>query len=617
MVNLKTTSLVGRRAFATTCSLLLLLTLTGCPGDAASGTASPGSAPANTTAPALQQQQVTSQAQTQAQQSTEQIVAAQHAQKVQALIAKAETSYKSGVDNYNANRLDAARQDFDTAVDTMLSSGMDLKNDPQLSGEFDQLLSAINSLEMVALKQGNGFSGQIEEAPAEAANQVTFPPNPELVNKITAELKTTQSDLPLVVNDYVAGWINYFTNSRKGHATLERSLERAGKYKEMIQRILRENGVPQDLIYLAVAESGFQTQVVNAGSGAAGMWQFMPFRGAYGLERNGFFDERFDPELSTIAYAKYMKSLHNQFGDWYLAMAAYDWGPGYVQRAVARTGYADYWELYRRNALPGETKNYVPSIIAAAIMAKNPKLYGLTDMVPDAPVLSDEVTTTYAIDMRLVADLTNSTLAEIISLNPALLRLTTPDDIPYDLRIPPGTHDIYLARLKNIPDEDRTSWRFHVVKDGETLDQIADALHTRASEITSFNDLTDPIESGDELVIPIAASSRLSPGELYKMRRSDTLVTVADRFGVTVEQLRRWNHLSSNRVAQGRSLYVVEPIRLAPHTREHRRHSGREGSRKSGEGAHKGSSRSTHTEARNHSRPSQNANAKAKKKKRR
>ena len=617
MVNLKTTSLVGRCTIATTCSLLLLLTLTGCPGDVPNATASPGSAPANTTAPALQQQQVTSQAQTQAQQSTEQIVAAQHAQKVQALIAKAETSYKSGVDNYNANRLDAARQDFDTAVDTMLSSGMDLKNDPQLSGEFDQLLSAINSLEMVALKQGNGFSEQIEEAPAEAANQVTFPPNPELVNKITAELKTTQSDLPLVVNDYVAGWINYFTTSRKGHATLERSLERAGKYKEMIQRILRENGVPQDLIYLAVAESGFQTQVVNAGSGAAGMWQFMPFRGAYGLERNGFFDERFDPELSTIAYAKYMKSLHNQFGDWYLAMAAYDWGPGYVQRAVARTGYADYWELYRRNALPGETKNYVPSIIAAAIMAKNPKLYGLTDMVPDAPVLSDEVTTTYAIDMRLVADLTNSTLQEIIALNPALLRLSTPDDIPYDLRIPPGTHDIYLARLKNIPDEDRTSWRFHVVKDGETLDQIADALHAHASEITSFNDLTDPVEPGDELVIPIAASSRLSPGELYKMRRSDTLVTVADRFGVTVEQLRRWNHLSSNRVAQGRSLYVVEPIRLAPHTREHRRHSGREGSRKSGEGTHKGSSRSTHTEASSRSHSSQSATSKTKKKKRR
>jgi len=572
----KTTSFV-RRSLAVTSSLLLLLTLTGCP-DTRSRTAAPGSAPANSTAPNLQQQQITNQAQaqaqTQAQQSAQVIVAAQHAQKVQALIARTEAHYQSGVANYNANRLDAARQDFDIAVDTLLSSGMNLKEDPQLSDEFDQIVSSINSLEMVALKQGNGFSGQIEEAPAEAANEVTFPSNPELVGKIAAELKTTKSDLPLVVNDYVAGWITYFTNNPNGHAHLVRSLERAGKYKAMISKVLSDQGVPQDLIYLAVAESGFQPQAMNGGSGAGGMWQFMPFRGAYGLERNGFFDERFDPELSTLAYARYMKSLYNQFGDWYLAMAAYNWGPGRIQHAVAKTGYADFWELYRRNALPGETKSYVPSIIAAAIMAKNPQQYGLTGVVPDAPVLSDEVTTSYSIDMRLVADLTNATLPEIVALNPALLRLTTPNDIPYGLHLPPGTRDMFLTRLKNIPEQDRTTWRFHVVQNGESLDQIAESMHAHPAEITSFNDLTDPIETGDELVIPISASSRLTPGERYTMRRKDTLVTVADRFGVTVEQLRQWNHLSSNHVAPGHSLYVVEPIRLAPTAREHRHHPG-------------------------------------------
>ena len=411
MLNVKTTSLV-RRSLAVTSSLFVLLTLTGCPAGSRR-TAAPGSAPANSTAPTLQQtrNQAQTQAQAQAQQSANLVIAAQHAQKVQALIAKTEASYQSGVTNYNANRLDAARQDFDTAVDTMLSSGMDLKNDPQLSDEFDQLLSAINSLEMVALKQGNGFSGQIEEAPAEAANEVTFPSNPELVGKIAAELKTTQSDLPLVVNDYVAGWISYFTNNPAGHAHLVRSLERAGKYKAMISRVLARSGRPAGSHLSRRRRIRLPAPGVNAGSGAGGMWQFMPFRGAYGLERNGFFDERFDPEKSTLAYARYMKSLYNQFGDWYLAMAAYNWGPGNVQHAVAKTGYADFWELYRLNALPGETKAYVPSIIAAAIMAKNPKQYGLTDVVPDAPVLSDEVTTSYAIDMRLVADLTNATAA--------------------------------------------------------------------------------------------------------------------------------------------------------------------------------------------------------------
>ncbi len=220
-------------------------------------------------------------------------------------------------------------------------------------------------------------------------------------------MKTTQSDFPLVVNDYVAGFINYFSNSQAGHAHLLRSLERAGKYKDMISKVLREEGVPQDLIYLAVAESGFQPQALNAKSGAGGMWQFMP-TGAYGLARNGWVDERFDPEKSSRAYAKYIKSLYDQFGDWYLAMAAYDWGPGYVQRSVMRTGYADYWELYRRNALPQETKNYVPGIIAAIIMAKNPKQYGLEGLVPDPPVVSDTVTVGYSVDLRLVADVTDA-----------------------------------------------------------------------------------------------------------------------------------------------------------------------------------------------------------------
>jgi membrane-bound lytic murein transglycosylase D len=588
MATLRTNSLFRcSTRFLAGASPLLLLALIGCPGNGVRSAA--GNASKNSTAPSLQQQQINNQAQAQGQQAAQQIIAAQHAQKVQALITKVEASYKSGVNNYNARRLDAARQDFDFAVDTMLSSGMDLKNDPQLSDEFDQLLSAINSLELVALKQGNGFSGKIEEAPLDAANEVTFPSDPALVGRIAAELKTTKSDLPLVVNDYVAGWISYFTNSPAGHAHLVRSLERAGKYKTMISKILSDQGVPQDLIYLAVAESGFQPQAMNGGSGAGGMWQFMP-QGGYGLERNGYFDERFDPEKSTVAYAKYMKILYNQFGDWYLAMAAYDWGPGRVQHAVAKTGYADYWELYRRNALPGETKNYVPGIIAAAIMAKNPKLYGLTDLVPDAAVLSDDVTTTYAIDMRLVADLTDSTVPEIVALNPALLRLITPRDIPYQLHIPPGTHDLFLDRIKNIPEDDRASWRFHVVKDGETLDQIATSLHVRPTEIAAFNSVTsaEPIEAGDELVIPIAASRGLPPGQRYKVSRSDTLVTVADRFGVTIEQLREWNHLTSSHIAPGRSLYVVEPIRLAPQTHAGRR--ARAGHKTRG-GAHIGAAR--------------------------
>jgi membrane-bound lytic murein transglycosylase D len=602
MATLRRTSLLQRSTFALA-SAPLFFALSGClppplPPPRKDHKAPAALAPTQTQASAAQQPAPD------AQQTVALIAATQHQQKVQALIDKSEASYKSGVANYNANRLDAARQDFDFAVDTMLSSGMDLKNDPQLAEEFDQLLSAINSLEIIALKQGNGFSPALEEAPADAADEVTFAPDPVLVKKVTAELATTQSDFPLVINDIVAGWINAFTNKPALHAHLKRSLERAGKYQDMISRVLRQEGIPQDLIYQAVTESGFQPQVVNAKAGAGGMWQFLP-NGNYGLVRNGYFDERFDPEKSTIAYARYMKLLYAQTGDWYLAMAAYDWGLGRVQHVVSKTGYADYWEIYRRGGLPAETKAYIPSVIAAIIMAKNPEQYGLTDLHPDAPVLSDTVTTDYAIDMRLVADLTNTTVAEIVSLNPALLRLSTPPDISYDLHIPPGTHDLYLDRLKAIPEANRASWRFHVVKEGETLDEIATSLHAHPAEIATVNSITSakPIEAGDELIVPVAASSAAGLGQQrYTLRRADTLVTVADRFGVTVEQLRRWNRLASSRVEPGRSLYVAEPIRLAPVTRASR---GRREHRGSGASTRAGA---THSSA--HSPASHNAKKK-------
>ena len=539
-----------------------LVFLTGCPRDPA---AAPGKVAAQATAPAA-----TSAADPQSQSSgittSQSVDTAAKAYKVQQLISTAEKSYHSGVGNYRAGHLDAARVDFDSAVDLLLTSGIDLKSDPQLSDEFEHLLSAVNSLEMAALKQGNGFSPTLEAAPLDAANEVTFTSDPALTAKVAAELKTTQSDFPLVINDYVAGFISYFSNSPAGHAHLLRSLERGGKYKDMISKNLRDEGVPQDLIYLAVAESGFQPQALNPHTGAGGMWQFMPFAGSYGLTRNGWVDERFDPDKSSKAYARYMKTLYDQFGDWYLAMAAYDWGPGNVQRAVMHTGYADFWELYRRGNLPGETKNYVPGIIAAIIMAKNPEQYGLDKMVPELPVVSDTVTVDHPIDLRLVADLTNASLPEIVGLNPSLLRMTTPRDISFDLHIPVGMADVFNERIKNIPEEKRASWRFHVVRAGESLDGIASALHARPTEIAEANGIAagETVDVGDELVIPLATVSASDHPQHYTVRHGDTLVTVADRFGVSVEQLRHWNHLTSSTAKPGRVLTIAEPVKLAP-----------------------------------------------------
>jgi membrane-bound lytic murein transglycosylase D len=306
------------------------------------------------------------------------------------------------------------------------------------------------------------------------------------------------------------------------------------------------------------------------------MWQFMPFQGAYGLERNGWFDERFDPDKSSLAYARYMKALYDQFGDWYLAMAAYNWGPGNVQRAVMHTGYADFWELYKRNALPTQTKNYVPGIIAAAIMAKNPKQYGLEALVPDAPVVSDTVSVDYSVDLRLVADVTDATLPEIVDLNPSLLRMTTPGEEDFDLHLPTGTRDVYLKRIQAVPEDKRASWRFHIVRAGETLDSIASGLHGKPAEIATANNL-DPdtsLTAGAELVVPLASQTAVLRTLHYVTRAGDTLVTVADRFNVSVEDLRRWNHLRSSAIGPHRTLNVSEPVHLAPatHVRAKRAH---------------------------------------------
>jgi len=505
-------------------------------------------------------------------------------QRDQQLIHNVDNAYQNGVANYRNGNLAAAKSNFDYAVDLMLSSGVDLNGDAELRDEFERVVDAVNTLEMDALKQGTGLAPPVEPTPVDVANSATFTVDPTIRAEAEATLKTTQSDLPLVINDYVASYINFFVKSRTGHATIVASLNRCGRYKDMIERVLKEEGVPQDLIYQAVAESGFRPQAINPKSGAGGMWQFMPY-GVYGLERNGWYDERFDPEKATHAYAREMKKAYDQLGDWYLAMAAYDWGAGNVQRAVQRTGYADFWELYRRNNLPTETKNYVPIILAVTILAKNPKQYGLDDLAPDPPLLVDTVQTHYSVDLRLIADVTDSPIQEIAALNPSLLRGVTPPDEGFDLRLPAGTKQLFEKRIAEIPEDKRRYWRFHKLNGGESMDEIAHTYHVPASEIAFVNQLSLPTDlSGmDALVIPVApvSSPSLARNAMYRPRKGDTLVTVADRFGVTVEQLKRWNHLNSTVIPRGRALYVAEPARIPAGSRKSRGKTSSQASRSS------------------------------------
>jgi len=518
---------------------------------------------------------------------------AEEQQRVRDLIAQVEAAYQAGDADYRKGMLSEAKTQFDHAVDLMLSSGIDIKSTPQLQDEFDKIVDQVNSLEMDALKQGNGFVPKEEITPSEAASDVTFAVDPNLVAKAQAELATTKSDLPLVMNDYVAAFINFFANTQKGHNTLQHSFERSGLYKGMIQRILAEEGVPQDLIYLAVAESGFQPRAVNRRSKAGGMWQFMP-HGEYGLTRNPYVDERYDPEKSTLAYARYMKFLYDQLGDWYLAMAAYDHGAGNMQRAVQRTGYADFWELYKRHELPVETQNYVPEILAAIIIANHPKQYGFDELTLDPPVLTDTVTINYSINLRLVSDLVGAPIDEIDALNPSLLRNVTPPGAPFDLHLPAGTATLFQQRVALIPEARRNSWRYHPVVSGDTLASVAQEYRVPVSDLAAANQLDngDSIAGAEALIVPVAPSAEpLGRTRLYVVRRGDTLVTIADRFGVSLSQLRSWNGIpSGTHVALGRRLHVAEPAPLHRTSSSHRRRSS--SSAKSAASAHPSASSS-------------------------
>ena len=484
-------------------------------------------------------------------------------ERVQSLIQQVEKAYTLGEAAYKHGNLPEAKSNFDNAVDLMLSSGIDIKSTPALQEEFDRIVDQINGLEMEALKQGNGFTPKTEDTPAEAATDVTFVVDPNIVAKANADLATTKSDLPLVVNDYVAAYINFFANTTKGHNTLLHSFQRAGRYRNMIQRVMSEEGVPQDLIYLAVAESGFQPRAVNAKSRAGGMWQFMP-HGNYGLVRNNYVDERFDPEKSTRAYARYMKYIYEQLGDWYLSMAGYDWGTGNVQRAVEKTGYADFWELYKRNNLPGETKNYVPEILAAIIIANHPTQYGFDDITLDPPVLTDTLTINYSADLRLVSDIVGAPVDELIALNPSLLRLVTPPDTEFDLHLPAGTAALFREKIAAIPESKRNSWRYHKVTPDDTLASIAHTYSVSVSALAEANQLeqTGKLDGVEAVVVPVApAASPSAHTVYYTTRRGDTLVSVADRFGVSLTQLRRWNKLPATgiKIPAGHRLHVAEP----------------------------------------------------------
>src|ERR1700756_3761046 len=485
------------------------------------------------------------------------------------LIARVQEKFASGGANYKAGHLEAARRDFDDAVDWIRESGYDPNSTPGWRELFEQVTDTVYTYELQAFRAGDGFSeAPAVPAPIDEVAEMTFPVDPKLKERAEEAAKSLSHDLPLTVNDEVLQFLNFF-QTPKGRDIVENGLRRSGKYRDMISRVLREEGLPQDLIYLAQAESAFQPLALSR-AGARGIWQFVAYRGQeYGLKRTWWVDERMDPEKATRAAAQHLRDLYGLFGDWYLAIAAYNCGPGNVQRGVERTGYADFWELYKRNVLPRETKNYVPIILALTLIAKDAPHYGIS-VDAEQPVETDVVKPGRAIDLRLVAETIDVDVATLRTLNPSLLRMATPDDPGFVLHLPKGTAGTFSAEIADIPADKWVSWRRHRVESGETLTLIAKKYRVTAGAIAAANDLEagTGLEAGEKLIIPAARPVEETKSRLvrYRVRRGDTLGGIADQFSVTDGDIRRWNGLKGGKVSRGMVLRIYT-VGGAPETR--------------------------------------------------
>ena len=366
------------------------------------------------------------------------------------LIAASEHHFEAGQSELGLGHFEAAKREFDKAVSILMESPYGGRTEPRIREHFDRLVDRISAYEVRALAEGDGFTEkQYEPASIDellAMSATLAPPTATEETKDTVQGDPVEHDVPIPLNQRVLAFIELFQG--RLHDFIEEGMKRGSKYLPMIQSVFRAEGLPLDLAYIPLVESAFKPNALSRAQ-AKGVWQFM--RGTAtenGLRQDWYIDERSDPEKATIAAAKYLGMLARMFdGDWHLALASYNGGPGRVQRAMKRGGLGDFWALAAKpNLLPRETRDYVPMILAAIVVARNPAQYGF-DFETAAPMSYEKVTLPRPIDLRRVAEWTETPVDDIRALNPELRRWTTPvRDKDYELRVPEGTADIVAAQ---------------------------------------------------------------------------------------------------------------------------------------------------------------------------
>ena len=498
------------------------------------------------------------------------------------LIAQADAHLAQGVAQAKQGHLTTARELFDRATDVYLSAPGGAFRTPRFGEAYRRTLETVQLHELEVLAAGDGYK-ETESEKAAIDDVADLPvgnlPSEDTRRLAISALEGESTDVAIELNDEVLGCIDLYQGPlREWFAA---ALERGGRYLPRIREVFADEGVPQDLAYLALVESAFKTSALSRAK-AKGVWQFMPATGRrFGLQQDWWVDERSNPEKSTRAAAQYLKLLHELFGDWNLAMAAYNAGEGRVMRSLDRTGASDFWSLARAEVLARETRNYVPMIHAAILVAKAPDKYGF-DVTPEPLLTYEKVPVKDAVDLRVIAECLGTGLDDVRLLNPELRRLATPANRSFEVKVPKGRAGTLQQCLRDLPPEKRVSFRTHTVARGQTLSSVARLYGARATDIASANGLGSGkrLARGTELIIPVSARaaatvrtaavspatghSRPTPADLpapptrlsYTVQEGDTLTSIASRFRTTVRQLMAWNKLRGTRLSAGNTLTI-------------------------------------------------------------
>ena len=448
-------------------------------------------------------------------------------------IALAFTDYKTSLDYNKEENNKKAKESFEEALSTLQEISSKLIEDSTRASwknDYDNLMVSIIQDYLYTQKDISDKSLVFKLAKKYGVKYDKI----SLQSELTADTEPLPdgSDVPLVSNSAVDEYIDFFSKTDRGKNFIDKTTYRSGKYFPLMRKILRYHNTPEEMIYLSIQESGLNPTIVSK-AGAVGLWQFMPATGrAYGLYQDGYRDDRRDFEKSTDAAARHLKDLYRTFGDWYLAWAAYNAGPGRVNSAINKSGSKDYWTL--RSYLPGETKNYVPSILALSFIYRNPEDYGFKDLEYGKPISFDRINFDGSITLDKIAEYSGTDIETIRELNSELTSDVVPDyEIPYQLRIPHDSYKTFITNYKK--SSDYTSSQ----PEPEFAGNEQSSYYSSEISIVTYD--VENYNPGDQINLgSITDKTRLT----YIYKGNEGLKFVADSFMVRESDIRRWNYLS-------------------------------------------------------------------------